>query len=187
MLKLAIMVFSTLFIYVNEVKFKRFKISDAISVALPENFFLMSDQDIASRHISYRKPLAIYTNQDRTVDFSVNTAVSQWAAPDLALMKGFYKASIGSLFGQVNFIQDEIKTIDDKEFAVLEFISVTEAEESSGIQNNTPIRNYTYAQYAIVDGKTLVFTFTCPARQKDKWQAVAHQIMESIKIKKARK
>lgn len=186
MVKLAIVVLSTLFFYNNnEVKFKKVKITDAITVSLPENFLPISDQDIASRHISYRRPIAIFTNQDRTVDFSVNTAVSQWPASDLALMKGFYKASIGSLFGQVDFIQDDIKIIDDKEFAVLEFISVTEAEEGS-IQN-APIRNYTIAQYAIVDGKTLVFTFSCPARQKDRWQPVAHQIMESIKIKTGRK
>ncbi len=185
MFNLAFLILLTSFVFDNEIKFKRVKISDAISVSLPETFFPMSEQDISSRHISYRKPLAIYTSQERTVDFSVNTAVSQWPASDLNLMKGFYKASISSLFGKVEFIQDEIKVIDGKEFAVLEFISVTEDEEGSS--QKTPLKNYTYAQYAIVDGKTLVFTFSCLHRQKDKWQPVAHQIMESIKIKQSRK
>lgn len=185
MSNLILLLLSTLLFFVNEVKLKRVKISDAVSVALPADFIPMSEQDISSRHISYRKPLAIYTSQDRNVDFSVNIAVSQWPASDLSLMKGFYKASIGSLFGEVEFVQDEIKTIDDRDFAVLEFISLTEAEEGS-IQN-TPLRNYTIAQYSIVDGRTFVFTFTCPARQQQKWQPVAHQIMESIKIKNQKK
>ncbi len=186
MIKLAFLVLSALFIFVDDdINLKKVKVTDAITVSLPETYLPMSQQDIASRHISYRKPLAIYTNQDRTVDFSVNTAVSNWPASDLAIMKGFYKASIGSLFGKVDFIRDEIKEFDGQEFAILEFISATEDEEGA-IQNN-PVRKYTYVQYAIFDGVTFVFTFSGPARQKDKLQPLAHKIMETIKIKKPRK
>jgi hypothetical protein len=169
----------------NEFRFVKTKISENVTISLPDNFMPMSEQDIASRHISYRRPLAIFTNRDRTIDFSVNTAVNQWPPSDLLLMKGFYKASIGSFFSDVEFLTDEIKTIDGQEFAVLEFISVTDPEE--GIQNQSALRNYTLAHYAILNGRTYVFTFTCPARQKEKWQPAALQIMESIKIKKQRK
>ncbi|CAN5397349.1 hypothetical protein BH23BAC1_BH23BAC1_15040 [soil metagenome] len=182
---LLFLIFITLNLSQSEFRFVKTKISENITISLPESFWPMSEQDIASRHISQRKPLAIFTNQDRTIDFSVNTAISQWPPSDLPLMKGFYKASIGSFFSDVEFLSDEIKNIDDREFAVLEFISVTDAE--GGATNQGALRNYTLAHYAIINGRTYVFTFTCSARLKEKWQPAAWQVMESIKIKKARK
>lgn len=182
---LLLLIFVILTFPQNDIRLVKTKISENITVSLPENFFPMSEQDIASRHISHRKPLAIFTNQDRNIDFSVNTAMSHWPPSDLALMKGFYKASIGSFFSDVEFLSDEIKIIDEREFAVLEFISVTDSE--GGVQNQGALRNYTLAHYAIIDGKTYVFTFTSPARLKEKWQPAARQIMESIKLKKIRK
>lgn len=170
----------------QDIRLKKVKVSEAITISLPKEFIPMSDQDIAARHISYRRPIGIFTNQERTADLSINTAVSQWPEADLPLMKDFYKASINALFDGVEFLTDEIIEIDGKQFAVLEFISVTEPDENSG-QTQGAVRNYTLARYTIVDGQTMVFTFSSPARQKEKWQPIVREVMSSIKIKKASK
>ena len=46
------------------------------------------------------------------------------------------------------------------------------------------IVNILRIQYAIVKSKTVLFNFTCPARQQAKWAPIAQQILESVKISK---
>lgn len=167
----------------QEVSLKKVAINKDIKVALPEEFVQMTEQDINEKYISYRDPIALYTTQDRAVDFGVNLSVTHWKPEDLKIMQEFYENSIRSLYSEVNFIKKEIETINDIPYAVFEFESSVEGESNAITQTNT-ISKYTLIHYAIVNNKTVLFNFSSPLNAKDKWQAVAHEIMESIKIKK---
>lgn len=167
----------------QEVSLKKVAINKDIKVALPEEFIQMTEQDINEKYISYRDPIALYTSQDRAIDFGVNLSVTHWKPEDLKIMQEFYENSIRSLYSEVNFIKKEIETINDIPYAVFEFESSVEGESNAITQTNA-ISKYTLIHYAIVNNKTVLFNFSSPLNAKDKWQAVAHEIMESIKIKK---
>lgn len=163
-------------------KLVKTRVTDNISVMLPKSFFEMTPDDIAQRYPSVRKPIGAYTNEERLVDFSVNISATQWRSGDIKIAKDFFKASVINLYDRVNFINEEIKTIGDREFIVFEFDSRINGDQRA-LGNADPIRGYSYVQYMISKGKTVVFSFNCPAQRKQQWQETAGKVMNSVKVK----
>ena len=164
------------------VRLVKTKIGKSITVSLPEDFELMSQSEIRSRFVSAREPLAIYSDETRNVDFTVNIAYSKWNPEDLELMQSFYKSNIMGLYDAVRFIQEDIREINGRRFAVFEFVSSVKGQsDSPGFSNG--IGRYTYIQYTIINGKTVLFNLSCPAHLKDIWGPVAKEIMGSVRIK----
>jgi hypothetical protein len=159
-------------------KLVKTQLTKEVSVSLPVDFTPMTDDDIARRYPSHRKPVAMFTDQSRNVDFGLNTNRTEWKEEDLPMMQKFYKSSIMSLYNKVDFINEEIKEVGKRKFIVLEFTSEVSDPEKA------PIRKYTLIQYTIAEGNTMIFNFTCNLRQKDEWQPTAHAIMQTVKIKK---
>ena len=172
-----------LFISFQQVKYVKTKVNDDISLLLPSEFTLMSQADLNTKYASSKTPIAVYTDFSRYVDLGVNVAYSRWNEEDLEIMKSFYKSNIMGLYNEVQFIKEDIENINGKDFAVFEFISSVYDEEGAA-PNQNAISKYVRIQYCISKSKTVLFNFSCPARQKDKWAPVAKQILESVKISK---
>ncbi len=173
--------------------YKKTLITKGIEILLPNDFQLMSDQDYTNKYGGYRKALAMYTNGK--VDFGVNVALTQvppdaqyakkgapWKREDIEMMRKLYKSSIQRLHSEVTFIQDEVREINEQNFAVFEFVAVVEDENNSALSNSKNLQQYSYIQYTVEDDKILIFNFTCPAVIKGTYQAMAKQMMDSIKI-----
>lgn len=167
------------FAFTGGEKMKKVKIGENIKVSLPENFYPMTDGDIATRMPTNKKPLAAYSDESRLVDFVVTSATARWRSNDLGIARDFFKANINHLYDEVDFIKEDIVTINKKEFAVFEFTSLVKGDDLS----KKSIRKYGYIQYAIVNNRTLVFSFNAPYQIKDKWSETAAKIMSSLKIK----
>ncbi len=164
------------------IKLVKTKITKEVTVSLPANFVPMTDDDMAKKYFTYRKPTAMYTNPDRLVDFGFNETATRWRKTDLPILQKFYKSSIVSMHNKVDFKQETIATINNRDFVIFEFTSEVTDEESNSLQKGGVTRQYSYIQYTIENNKVLVFNFTCPYQMKDKWQEVAKEIMASIKI-----
>ncbi len=180
---LSTLVLLTSFTTIQE-KFVKVAIGKNITVKVPESFHPMTESEIASEYISTRKPVAVFTSADRQADFGVNVSITQWGAADLAIMKDFFKASILELHTETQFLNESIETINGKDFAVFEFISIVKDEDVSSIGAKSPIRKYNYLQYTVFEKKTYVYNFNCPANQQEQWRDTAHEIMESVTMKK---
>jgi len=165
-------------------KLNKIKIADGIKVSIPTGLTEMLPEDIALRHPSVRRPLGAYTNDSRLVDFSVNTSASQWRPSDVDMASGFFKSAINHLYDRVDFIQEEVKTINGRKYICFEFESRIDGDQHK-LGEQDAIRKYTYIQYLIVKGKTLVFSFNCPMRLKAEWQDTARQMMASVNVNKS--
>ena len=141
------------------------KISEQISARLPEGFQPVSEQELRTKYVSYRQPIALYTSPDRQADFSVNVSVNQWQQFDLPLIKDFYKASLSTLYSELQMLKEETTEIGGHPAAVFEFIGTVAGEEGV-IRQSNEISKYTYVAYVLVNGKVAVFTFTAPASQQ---------------------
>lgn len=177
----AVLVFFLALSGFNDIKLKKTKVTDNITVSLPENFYVMSPTDIARRYPSVRKPLAAYTNDQRLVDFSINKSATMWRDQDVEMAKDFVKSSIDNMFDQVNFLQEDIREINGRTFIVMEFESRMEGDNNN-LTQNAGIAKYSYMQYLISQGQMIVFSFHAPAKLQNIWQPVAPEIMSSIKI-----
>ena len=174
-----ILVFSSF----QKIKYVKTKINDDISISLPADFVMMDETELNRRFVSAKKPLAMFTDYARTVELGVNMAYSRWRPDDLDIMKSFYKSNIMGLYDEVNFLQEGIENINGRDFAVFEFVSVIRDDDDTAFRPRATAK-FTRIQYTIVNYKTVLFNFTCDARQKDQWIPIARHIMSSVKISK---
>lgn len=162
-------------------RLKPVKIAKNLTASLPTDFGIMPDELIASRYPAQRKPIAAYTGSNGQTDFVVTEKPSAFAKTDLALLQKFYKPAIQGMYSEVEFIREEIKSINGQDFLVFEFVS-TVKDDARKKNKLAPIRKYTIVQYLIHNEKLLIFTFNCPVVLKPEWQPTANKIMRSIKI-----
>jgi len=158
------------------------KVTNDITVDLPSQLTPMTPGDIGQRFPSVRAPLGAYTTEDRQVDFTVNISATQWPGKDYELTQKFFRAGIYNLYDKVDMIQEGIHDIHKKKFIYFEFDSRTNGDKRE-LGSSDPILKYTYIQYLLEPGRTLVFTFSCPKDQKAQWQETAHEVMKSIHVK----
>jgi hypothetical protein len=163
-------------------KLVKTKVTDNITVSIPVEFYPMTEEDIVQRYPSVRQPLGAYTDQDRIVDFSANISATQWPDANLEMASRFFKAGMQNLYDRVEFIDEGIKGIKKKQYIYFEFESRINGDRYE-LGSKEPILKYTYIQYLVEPGRTLVFTFNCPRSQREVWQETAHEIMESIRVK----
>ncbi len=172
--------FSLAFAMVKE-KMVKVKLTKDIIVHLPADFVPMTDDDLANKYFTYRKPTVMYTNPDRVVDFGLNITETRWRQSDLPLLQQFYKSGIGKMYTKVNFIQDTIVNINKRDYVVFEFVSELADEDANAVQRGTT-KQYSYIQYTVKENRVHVFNFTCPSQIRSKWQDTAREIMKTIKI-----
>lgn len=165
-----------------EDKFVRIDISEEITVSLPESFQVMTEDQMQRKFLSARPPLAAYTSPDQVADFGISAANTRWQASDLPILKDFYRSSLLELYDEVDFLDEGIHTVNGSEMAFFEFTSVVKEDENAVVPKS-PVRSYTYAQYAIHQDKALVFTFSCPLQRQSQWQPTAQKVMTSVKLK----
>lgn len=158
------------------------KVTKDITVSVPKEWRPMDELDFTQRYPSVRAPLAAYTNLDRTADFSVNISATQWPDANLALASRFFKASLANMFDRVTFIDEGIREVNKQSFLFFEFESRINGNPNEPGQIE-PILKYTHVQFLVQPGRTLVFSFNCPRRDRATWEAPARAMMNSIKVK----
>ncbi len=165
----------------EEPKLSKVKLNDHVSINLPKDFRVMTDNEIAERYFTYRKPVAMYTNPVGEVDFGLNVTATQWQADDLEILKSFYKSSINKMYTEVKFEREAIETINGKKFIVFEFSAVVRPDQKESLQMKAR-SSYTHIQYTVHNEKVYVFNFTSPYSLRSKWKSTAESMMKTIKI-----
>jgi len=163
-------------------KLVKTKIAEGIVISLPAELQPMAEDDIILRYPSVRAPLAAYTDLNRTLDFSVNISATQWPDTDLEIASKFFKSSITNLFDRVDIIDEGIHTIHKKKYIFFEFESRVNGNKMT-LGEQQPVFRYTYIQYLIEPGRTLVISFNCPKAMREDWQENVRAMMKSIKVK----
>ncbi|RSK47316.1 hypothetical protein [Hymenobacter rigui] len=162
-------------------KLKKTAVGKNISLGVPEGFAALPDDGIAAKYPSPRKPLAVFSNPSGRVDLSVQQKPSTFTNKDYALLLKIYKASVQNLYSKVQFLREDIQTVNKRDFVVLEFVSTVTDNRRGG--NLAPIRKYQFVQYAIEGDQLYVFTFDAPADEQPQWQPIAQAVMQSIVMK----
>lgn len=163
-------------------KLVKTKVNDAITVSIPRGWRPMDGLDFSQRYPSVRAPLAAYTNEERIVDFSVNISATQWPDQNAEMAKGFFKSSVMNMFDRVDMINEGVREEKGKKFIFFEFESrINGNRKEEGFKD--PVMRYTYIQYYLGKGQTVVFSFNCPRRIKDQWQETARDMMKAVRVK----
>ena len=166
----------------DQPKLVKTKVAEGITVSIPEGWRPMDGLDFADRYPSVRAPIAAFTNEDRLVDFSINISATRWPDANLILAQQFFKASLSNMFDRIEIIDEGIREVRGKKFIFFELESRLNGTRAKQ-ELSDPVLRYTYIQYLVEPGRTLVFSFNCHRRLKDEWQPVARAMMKSLKVK----
>lgn len=166
----------------EEPKLKRIKATENISVMLPATWHPMDELDFSERFPSVRAPLFAYTDEDRQLSFSINISATQWPDANANIAQRFFKASLFNMFDKVEIVREGIRTVNKKQFIFFEFESTVRGNARE-LDQQSSIMRYTSIAYLVQPERTLVFSFTCPRRLRQDWEATALRIMESIRVK----
>ena len=199
MIKMKKIVFSiivcSLLAFTVQEEYVKTKIGSGISIEMPKAFSKMDEASIIKRYGMHQIPLAIYTDGTGLTSLSVNQRTDslynstkikykgsnmETAKKDLNLEKSFLKSTYLRLYEDVEFIQDTLVLINDKDFVVFEFEGNLRGMDAKG--NATFTKNYNYIQYGFEKNRTTIFNFNCPHDEKGRWQPVARYIMSTAKI-----
>ncbi|UXX79681.1 hypothetical protein N7E81_00965 [Reichenbachiella carrageenanivorans] len=161
-------------------------VTEEINMMIPSDFRLMTDDEMASRYFTTKKPVAIYTDQTVMVDLGINQSATEWIVDDLEIMVSFQKSNIYNFYDDIEMIDQGIKEVDGKKAAYFEFISTVKPEGKS-FRSQSPVKKYTYIQYMIVGEHSWVFNFSSPVQLQSIWQPQVINIMNSVIFLKKKK
>lgn len=170
------------FLSAGEIKLVQVKVDRNITISVPKDWRPMDDLDFSQRYPSVRAPLAAYTDENRMVDFSVNISATRWPDADLELAARFFRASLTNMFDRVTMINEGIRELRGQSFIYFEFESRVNGSRDD-LANADPVLKYSYIQYLIQPGRTLVFSFNCPRRDRTLWEGSAREMMNEVKVK----
>lgn len=173
---------SLLLVSFDQPKLVKIKVADGITVSIPKDWRPMDGLDFSERYPSVRAPLAAYTNEERSADFSVNISATRWPDSNLEIAREFFKSSIANMVDRIEMLDEGIREISGKKFIFFEFESRINGSKDQ-LGNSDPILKYTYLQYLIEPGRTLVFSFNCSRRERPAWQSSAGAMMKGISVK----
>lgn len=171
-----------IFISADQPKLIKVKIGKDITIAVPKDWRPMDGMDFTERYPSVRAPLAAYTNSERTADISVNISATRWPDANLELASKFFKASLSNMFDRITIINEGVREVNGNSFIYFEFESRLNGSRNEAA-NADPVLRYSYIQYLVQPGRTLVFSFNCPRRQRQEWEPVAREVMDRVKVK----
>lgn len=163
-------------------KLKKVQVAKNLTVAVPADFQPLPDDAIASKYPAVRKPLAVYSNPAGRIDYSIAARPSTFGSQDYGVLLKIYESKLKSTYSKVDIITRDIKTINKRDFMVLEFVS-TLSDNRRGREMMAPLRRYELMQYAIEGGQQYVFHFISPVEEQAQYQPVAQAIMQSVVLK----
>ena len=176
-----LLLFFALTAFAPQPKLTATKLGTGLTVGVPAGFAPLPDDGIAVKYPSPRKPLAVYSNPSGRVDYSVAVRPTTFESMDYAVLLKIYKSSIQRLYTKVDFLKEDIRTVNGRDFIYFEFVStVSDAQRNSQL---APIKRYQTVQYAIVKDQLYVFTFVAPANEQAQWQPTAQAVMGAIVMK----
>jgi len=180
---MAIILFlSFLFTNYQAANLTKVNVTGDINMLIPSDFRPMTDDEIAKKYFTTKRPVALFTNQETTIDLGINRSVTNWSADDLEIMMSFQKSNIYSLYDEIEMISEGVKEVNGRKVAFFEFESTVKPEKNSFKQKGA-INKYTYIQYVIVGEISWVFNFTSPSHLRQSWADTSKKIMDSVVIK----
>jgi hypothetical protein len=157
------------------------KVAPGLSVGIPQGFTPLPDEGIAVKFPAARKPLAVFTNPAGRVDYSVSARPTTFG-PDYPILLAMYKASVQRLYTKVEFLRQETRKVNGRDFAALEFVS-TLTDNRRGSVQLAAVRKYEYLMYSVQGEQLYIFSFSAPAEEQAQWQPIAQAAMNAIELK----
>lgn len=148
--------------------------NNRVSFVLPPGFTAMTSEEIALKFPSRggNRPQYVYANERRNVSIAITFSNSRVTPRQLPELKAVLQKSLKRMMPEIEWLTEEITTINSNPWAHLEFISRA---------IDTQVHNDTY--FTSFDGKMLGFNFNSTVKQYDAVKSELRNTRDSIVLK----
>lgn len=162
---------------------------DGVWAIMPKDFVVMPEEDVAKKYPSTKKPVAMFTNLDRTVDFGLNISKSKWGGADLNLLKEIYTSTILQSYDSVVFLKKDVVEVNGRPYARFEFEASFDGTKGYHyLMVSVLVKTMAEAEEdkeTLLPGNAkhiMLFNFYAPIHLKATYQPIAEQMMQSLKV-----
>lgn len=162
--------------YNSQIKssYKKDTILEKVVIELPKGLQKMTKEILSKNYAENVRPAVAYSNEDISATFSFSTVPQRIDESKLVELLPIMEQQFETLYPQINWISKRMTKVSRKPFIKYEFISPTTKKEV-----------YSLVYFTEINGVLFISTFNCTIEQKNKWQSLARESMNSIReIKK---
>ena len=147
-------------------------LNDKVELKIPKDFQIMSEEMMALKYPSERRPTLIYTDESGGINVALNLTANKANQDMIPAYHNNFMNAFKNLYPSADWKDNGIKEINGKQLGYLEFVTPA---------IDTEIYNLMF--FTDMDGQLLLCTFNCTVKSMDDWTPVAHEIMNSLKTK----
>ncbi|EPY12200.1 MULTISPECIES: hypothetical protein [Paenibacillus] len=141
-----------------------------LHVRMPKTWRLMTQQEAAIKYPSVYRPSLIYTNNEGTVNLTINLTEDPLEEEGLAVYTETMARMIRSVQPIRSWIDEGMMDSDEGERAGY-------CEFTASVLDGTL---YYYMMFKKLEGSALLVSFSCSAMDMRNWKPVAHAMMRAI-------
>ncbi len=147
-------------------------LDNKVEILAPRELSKMSDEMWTLKYHTLPRPELVLTDENGEVNLLVDMTQQPAAENQIAAYKDFRISNLKKTRTDIKVLSDGIKNVNGKKIGFIKFSS------RASDQN---IFNFYF--FSVVNGKILLFNFSCIETLQKTWEKTADEILDSLKIK----
>jgi hypothetical protein len=143
-----------------------------IRLLVPADFTPMSEEMIVKKYPRANRPTVVFTNAQTTVNVALDHNAFKLSDSELPKAKQAIRGGLETAFPTAQWFRDEMKTINGKQFFLLDVRTPAADTDVRNIMVGTSF-----------EGRLLVVTFNATKALEEAWLPIANKIIESVALK----
>jgi len=152
---------------------KKITLRDKVEILVPEPFKELEEEILKFKYPSASRPTLVYSDDEAKTNVAFNFTQNKASQPEMEAVRKSMEASFRKSFPTATWLGTGVKVVNGRNVGFVEI--VTPAMDQ---------KIYNLLFFSDVEGKLLMGTFNCLEKERTEWQATAHQIMNSLTLKK---
>lgn len=151
---------------------KKSLLKDKVQLLIPSDFEIMSKKMMKLKYPNENRPTLIYTNETGGINVALNLTTNPANQEVIPAIQKSFEKTFKNLYPSAEWLNMGEKEINGRQVGFLELVSPA---------IDTEIYNLIF--YTDLDGSLLLCTFNCTKKDMDEWKPIAHDIMNSFRLK----
>lgn len=146
-------------------------INGKLSLLIPEEFTVMSEEMLSLKYPSSRRPTLVYTNEAGSVNVAINHTQDRMPPASIAAFHRQMDGTFRSLYPSAQWFDSRMTQINGRSWMLLHFRTPAIDTEVRNLMVGTSL-----------DGRLLIVSANITRELEDQWLAPAEAIIQSVRI-----
>lgn len=151
---------------------ERSVLNDRVSIKLPKDFVIMSEEMMRVKYPSERRPTLVFTNESGGINVALNHTQNKATQAMIGDHQQVVHSTFKALYPSAEWYGEGVREINGRKMGMVEL--VTPAIDT---------RIYNLIFFTDLDGRLLMGTINCTEKSIAEWKPIAHEVLGSVVVK----